>query len=98
MLIESDESLYVYKARAKLSTIILLLIIDAIVYYIPFRNEVYIGDLFGVTLWLYFGILNALLIVLVYVFVKGEVVFDFASKQVTFNEFKRSNSWDFADL
>lgn len=98
MLIESDESLYVHKARAKLSTIILLLMIDAIVYYIPFRNEVYIGDLFGVSLWLYFGILNALLIILIYVFVKGEVVFDFASKKVSFNEFKRSNSWDLADL
>ncbi|MHA1198506.1 MAG: hypothetical protein ACTSQF_04045 [Candidatus Heimdallarchaeaceae archaeon] len=98
MLVESDKSRFVHKARAKLSTIILLLIIDALVYYVPFRNEVYIGDLFGLSLWLYFGILNGILITLVYVIVKGEVVFDFSSKQISFNEFKKSNSWEFEDL
>ena len=98
MLIESDDSRYVHKVRARISTIILLLIIDAIVYYVPFRNEVYIGDLFGLSLWFYFGILNAILIILVYIFVNGEVVFDFSEKQITFNEFKKSNSWNFDDL
>ncbi len=98
MLVESDKSRYVHKVRAKLSTIILLLIIDAIVYYVPYRNEVYIGDLFGLSLWFYFGILNGLLMILVYVFVKGEIVFDFSTKQISFNEFKKSNSWAFSDL
>ncbi len=98
MLISSNESRFVHKVRAKVSTIVLLLIIDALVYYVPFRNDVYIGDLFGLSLWLYFGVLNGLLITLVYVFVRGEIVFDFSSKQISFNEFKKSNSWEFSDL
>ena len=49
-------------------------------------------------LWIYFGILNGFLIVLIYIFVNGEMVFDFATKEVTFNEFKKSNSWNFSDL
>ena len=98
MLVESNDSRFVHKVRARISTIVLLLILDAIVYYVPYRNEVYIGDLFGLSLWFYFGILNGLLITLVYVFVKGEIVFDFSSQQITFNEFKKSNSWNFSDL
>jgi len=98
MLIASDESRYVHKVRAKLSTIILLLIIDAIVYFVPIRNGVDIGTLFDLPLWIYFGILNGFLIVLIYIFVNGEMVFDFTTKEVIFNEFKKSNSWNFNDL
>lgn len=98
MLAESDESHFVHKVRAKISTIIMLLILDAIVYYVPFRNDVFIGDLFGISLWFYFGILNGILIVLVHVFVQGEVILDFSSKQISFNEFKNRSTWDFSEL
>lgn len=94
----SNESLYVHKVRPRISTIILLLIIDGLAYYVPYRNDVLIGDLFGITLWLYFGLLNAILILLVYVFVKGEVSIDFTSKKIIFHEFTKSKSYDFGVL
>ena len=90
MLVMSDESQYVHKVRTRISTIFLLLILNGIVYYVPYRNNVLIGDLFGLSLWFYFGILNALLIILVYIIVKGEMIIDFSSKEITFNEFKKS--------
>ncbi|MHA1515643.1 MAG: hypothetical protein ACTSPF_08920 [Candidatus Heimdallarchaeaceae archaeon] len=57
MLTESDESPYVHKVRPRISTIFLLLIIDALAYYVPYRNDVHIGDLFGLSLWFYFGLI-----------------------------------------
>ncbi len=98
MLTESDESSYVHKVRPRISTIFLLLIIDALAYYVPYRNDVLIGDLFGLSLWFYFGLLNAILIVLVYIFVKGQVSIDFSSKKVIFHEFTKSMSWNFDEL
>ena len=95
---ESDESRYIHKVRPRISMIFILMIIDALVYYVPYRNNVLIGDLFGMTLWFYFGLLNAILIVLVYVFVKGQVSINFDSKQVVFHEFTKSTSWNFKDL
>jgi hypothetical protein len=59
---------------------------------------VFIGDLFGITLWFYFGVLNAILILLVYIFVRGYVMLDFTSQKFVFNEFKRKESWDFSKL
>ena len=93
-----DESRFVQKERIRIYTIFLLLLIDAIVYYVPYRNDVLIGNLFGISLWFYFGILNALLIILVYMFVKGEVILDFSSQELIFNEFKRSKKWSFSKL
>jgi hypothetical protein len=95
---ESDESRYVHKVRPRVSTILLLLIIDALVYFVPIRNKVFIGDLFGISLWIYFGILNAILILLVYIFVKGEVSIDFLSQKIIFHEFTKDKSWDFDKL
>ncbi|MHA1407412.1 MAG: hypothetical protein ACTSSG_08540 [Candidatus Heimdallarchaeaceae archaeon] len=94
----TNESRYVHKEHIRLSTIFLLLLLNALIYYVPFRNDVNIGHLFGITLWFYFGILNAILILLVYVFVRGEVVLDFSTKELIFNEFKRSKSWPFSKL
>ncbi|MEE9410817.1 MAG: hypothetical protein V3V41_07810 [Candidatus Heimdallarchaeota archaeon] len=98
MFQQPDESIFVQKVHVKLSVILFLLIIDSIIYYLPYRNNVHIGYLFGVSLWLYFGILNAILVVSVYVFVKGEVILDFEKKEFSFQEFNRSRTWSFAEL
>jgi hypothetical protein len=73
-------------------------VLDALVYFIPYRNNVSIGELFSISLWFYFGILNAILLILVYTLVKGQVILDFSSKKLTFNEFKKRRSWDFTEL
>ena len=98
MFQSTDESIFIQKERIRIYTIFILLLIDAIVYYVPYRNDVLIGNLFGISLWFYFGILNASLIILVYMFVKGEVILDFASQELIFNEFKRSKKWSFSKL
>ena len=93
-----DDSLFIQKVHVKISVIFLLLSITAIIYYVPYRNNVLIGNLFGVSLWLYFGILNALLVILVYIFVKGDVILDFEKQEFSFKEFNRSRSWQFSKL
>ncbi|MCG3221387.1 MAG: hypothetical protein H7641_08400 [Candidatus Heimdallarchaeota archaeon] len=98
MFQDSDESLFVQKERLRVLTIFFLLLLNAIVYFIPYRNNVLIGELFGITLWFYFGVLNALLLILVYTLVKGQVILDFSSKKFIFNEFKKKKSWDFSEL
>ena len=98
MFQDSDESLFVQKERLRVATILFLLILDALVYFIPYRNNVSIGKLFGIPLWFYFGILNAVLLILVYTLVKGQVILDFSSKKLIFNEFKKKRSWDFSKL
>ena len=98
MFQDSDDSLFVQKERLRVSTIVFLLLLDALVYFIPVRNNVMIGELFGITLWFYFGILNAVLLLLVYTLVKGQIILDFSSKKFTFNEFKKKKTWDFSEL
>ncbi|MCK4896975.1 MAG: hypothetical protein KAS47_09205, partial [Candidatus Heimdallarchaeota archaeon] len=57
----TDKSKFMDKEHIRLSTILILLIVDALVYFVPYRNDVLIGDLFGISLWFYFGVLNGIL-------------------------------------
>ncbi len=98
MFKEPDDSIFIQKVRVRISVIILLLSITAVIYYVPYRNNVLIGNLFGLSLWLYFGILNALLVIIVYIFVKGDVILDFEKQEFSFKEFNRSRSWQFSKL
>ena len=98
MFKQPDESLFVQKVHVKISVIFLLLSITAVIYYVPYRNNVLIGNLFGISLWLYFGILNALLVIIVYIFVKGDVILDFEKQEFSFREFNRDRSWQFSKL
>lgn len=98
MLDSNSENVFVERIHAKLTTILLLVFADAFVYYIPVRNEIYIGKLFGISLWFYFGLLNGMLIVLIYIFVKGEVIIDFEQRKIIFSEFKHRNEWSFDQI
>ncbi len=93
-----DTSKYSDKARARLSAIIILLLVDAIVYFVPYRNEVFIGNLFGISLWFYFGFLNAILLILVYVLFRGELELDFTTNEVIFRDFKKIKKWSFDEV
>ncbi|MHA1687558.1 MAG: hypothetical protein ACTSYD_14335 [Candidatus Heimdallarchaeaceae archaeon] len=95
MLDAQRENIFVEQIHVKVSTILLLVFVDAFVYYIPIRNSIYIGKLFGISLWFYFGLLNGLLIILIYVFVKGEVIIDFDQRKIIFSEFKNRKEWNF---
>ena len=92
------QSQFIDREHVRVSTIIVLLILDALVYFVPYRNEVYIGDLFGISLWFYFGLLNAILLILVYVLFRGEVEINFTNKEVIFREFKKAKKWEFSNL
>lgn len=86
------------KERARGDIIIVLVLLVSIIYYIPPRNEVYIGTLFGISLWVYFGVLNSILLLLIYTLVKGEIVVDFATEQLIFKEANRLTQWSFKDI
>lgn len=94
----TNATIFSDKARVRLSSIIILLIVDAIVYYVPYRNDVLIGDMFGISLWLYFGILNAILLILVYVLFRGEIELDFTTNKLIFRDFKKIKKWSFDEL
>ncbi len=79
-------------------TIIAFVILTALIYYIPYHNKVNIGKLFGITLWFYIGLLNAILLILVYVTIRGEVILDFNSKKFIIQEPKNHKEWLFTDL
>ncbi|MBY8999845.1 MAG: hypothetical protein KGD64_02930 [Candidatus Heimdallarchaeota archaeon] len=91
----TDKSKFMDKEHIRLSTILMLLIVDGLVYFVPYRNDVLIGDLFGISLWFYFGILNAILLILVYIFFRGEVELDFSTQELIFREFKKLKKWQF---
>jgi len=90
-----NANVFEYKLHSNVLTALLLLLADAFVYFIPYRNDIYIGKLFGVNLWFYFGLLNGVLILAVYIIAKGDIILDFNKKQLIFKEFKTTKVWDF---
>ena len=95
---EDKDSKYEHKVHRKLGVIFLLLSLNALIYYVPYRNNVLIGNLLGISLWFYFGALNGILILLVYLFVKGDVIINFEDQKVVFIEFKKTKEWLFSKL
>ena len=91
-------NIYSQKMHTRVDTILLFLFINAIMYYIPYRNDITIGTLLGISLWLYFGCLNAFLLILVYLAIKGEIIIDFENNVLLFREFKKTHSWSFGEL
>ncbi|MHA1483613.1 MAG: hypothetical protein ACTSQA_09320 [Candidatus Heimdallarchaeaceae archaeon] len=91
----TDKSNFMDKEHIRLSSILILLIVDALVYFVPYRNDVLIGDLFGISLWFYFGVLNGILLLLVYILFRGEVELDFSKNEVIFRDFKKLKKWSF---
>lgn len=95
MSYSADKSKFMDKEHVRLSSILILLIVDALVYFVPYRNDVLIGDLFGISLWFYFGVLNGILLLLVYILFRGEVELDFSKNEVIFRDFKKLKKWSF---
>lgn len=94
----ADKTKFVDKEHIRVSSIFILLIVDALVYFVPYRNDVLIGDLFGISLWFYFGILNGILLLLVYILFRGEVELDFSTNEVIFRDFKKLKKWSFDEV
>lgn len=93
-----NDSQYEHKVHRKLGTMFLLLSLNALIYYVPYRNNVLIGNLLGISLWFYFGALNGILILLVYLFVKGDIIINFEDQKIVFIEFKKTKEWPFSKL
>ncbi|MHA1302455.1 MAG: hypothetical protein ACTSPI_01975 [Candidatus Heimdallarchaeaceae archaeon] len=98
MNLSLDRGYYEQWLKIRYSTILLPISLCTLIYYIPYRNEVHIGKLFGLSLWFYFGLLNAILLILVYVTIRGQIVLDFNEEKFIIREPKSNKEWSFSDL
>ncbi|UJG39642.1 MAG: hypothetical protein K9W45_07160 [Candidatus Heimdallarchaeum aukensis] len=93
-----DNGYFEQRMRVRYSTLFLLIVVTSLAYYIPYRNDIHIGHLFGLSLWFYFGLLNALLLTLVYLIIRGEIIIDFNVDKFIIREPKNNKEWLFSEL